>query len=286
MTQLKIYTQILGFLLIVLSLQGCSTKNMSDIEDDMTSEDEIGLITVFNVVLSAQFTVPANAHREETGTAVLKLYEDNALEFSIEVNDLSATDVLNFAHVHTGGLVLPGHFAFNLVDNINTFFNGNTASGTIFLSDNEVEILTGSDIYVNIHSSEISGGLLSGPIDRVIDFAMDIPLATDTIIPPLMGRNETGIVFLRLDTDSNLHYRILIDDLDLTDQITSAHINFGSMDENGAIFVTLAESDSDLSISKLLPLNTFERGIFLNDPLYINVLSIQEPSGLLRGQIR
>ncbi len=282
---MKKIIQILALITVVIFFESCSNSNNDDIV--IVEEEDIRiLLKTFNIEISAQYSIPANVDRIETGTVLLELYDDDTLDYTIIVNDLSSTDELLFAHVHTGDLVSNGHFAIGLINNIDNFFDGNTASGTFDLSQGQIDILNGPDIYFNLHSAEKQAGLLRGSLDKTIDFSMDIILSTSNTVPPVMGRIETGIVYLRMDSESKLLYKILIDDLDKLDQITAAHIHFGETGTTGSVFITLAVSDLDIGITKILEFTSGDKTIFLNDNLYINVHSLLESNGLLRGQIR
>ncbi len=244
------------------------------------------LVETFQIDLSAQYSIPANTSSNSTGMATLELFSDNSLKYTITMSGMATGDVLTTAHIHLGDLVSTGIISMNLVDGTDRVFNGNTASGSINISDQDKNILQGEDIYLNVHSNSYPGGLARGSIDEDIDFAMDIDLSPNNNVPPLMGRGETGTTFLRLSSESVLYYKININDLDMNDALIAAHIHTGMADETGPVFQTLAVDSSDFEISKSFLLNEADRMTFLTDYLYVNVHTDQEQAGLMRGQIR
>ena len=267
--------------LTIFFLNSCS--------DDDSNEVTKTLVKTFNVALSAQFSVPANAARNETGTAVLNLYDDNSLEYNITVDGLSSSDALTAAHIHTGDLVSTGGILIGLAGGDNASFSGSTVSDTIILNAEQVASLNGSDIYVNVHSNEIGSGLVRGQVDKIIDFAVDVNMSTANAVPAVTGRNETGITYIRLDSEGNMYYKISINDLDATDSLTASHIHQATAGNTGGVLVLLvdgANAATDYGVSKSLALTNDQKTILLNDALYVNTHSVQNAPGLLRGQIR
>ncbi len=244
------------------------------------------LVETFQIDLSAQYSIPANTSSNATGMVTLELFSDNSLKYSITISGMANADVLTTAHIHLGDLVSTGIISMTLVDGTARTFNGNTASGSINISNQEKNILQGNDIYLNVHSNNYPGGLARGSIDEDIDFAMDIDLSPNNNVPPLMGRSETGTTFLRLSSESVLYYKINVNDLDMSDELKSAHLHLGMADETGAVFQTLAVDPSDFEVSKSFLLNEADKMTFLTDYLYVNVHTNQEQAGLMRGQIR
>lgn len=250
-------------------------------DSDPIIELEPTLVQVFQVILSAQYSIPANTTRTETGLATLSLYSDNSLEYNIVVSNLDDSDILTACHIHFGDLLSTGDVAFTVVDGSSSTFTENSASGTVMLNNQQVNTLQGNNIYINIHSIELSSGLLRGSIDEEIDFAMDILLS-----PENATRSETGVVTLRFTASSKLYYRVTVNDLDMSNTLTDSHIHMGSIGNTGPVFITLVVGSDNFGTAKMLSLDADERTIFLSDDLYINVHSTQEPASLLRGQIR
>ncbi len=187
------------------------------------------LLKTFEISLSPLYSVPANTGRNETGMAILTLFDSGELGVDITINNLSSSDVLTASHIHSGDLVSNGGVLITLVDFQNISFVNNRATGVVLLSTQQFAEIQESDLYVNVHSQEKPSGLIRGSVDKVIDFAMDVTLKTDYEIPAVTGRNETGIAHLRLTSDSELYFSLTVNDLSPTDMLTASHIHLGDL---------------------------------------------------------
>lgn len=270
-------------LLLMLGL--CALLTFSCDEDEADPPAKVSVQT-FDIDLDNAYSIPMIEGRDETGNIKMNLFDDNSLEFTITINNLLATDALTMAHVHTGDVVTAGSVAITLVDGTEIAFSGNTATGTITLSDSEIATLKGSDVYVNVHSTDKGSGLVRGQIDQTIDNAFNVALSPANEVPAITGRNESGAAYLRV-IGTTLYYSAVVNDLDATDAITAGHIHNGSAEVNGGVLVNLGFTDNaQLGITKSLTLTDAELTALKNDPLYVNIHSVQHGGGLLRGQIR
>lgn len=247
----------------------------------LTSCDKTKLVQSFNIALKAEYTIPTNTGGE-TGTITMDLYDDNTLEYTITVNNMNAADVLTKAHVHAGDVVSTGSSAITFFDGAVT---GNTTTGIITLTDADIATLTGADVYVNVHSQMSTSGLVRGQIDKIIDHAYNVDLSPSNEVPAVTGRAETGNGYFRI-IGSTMHFRTQVNNLNATDSITKAHFHAGAAGANGSSYINLDLVTDQLDISKTLELTTDQLNQAIADPTYVNVHSVEQPSGLLRGQIR
>ncbi|MCX2682205.1 CHRD domain-containing protein, partial [Galbibacter sp. EGI 63066] len=231
------------------------------------------LLSSFEVTLKSANSIPMVADRNESGTAVLELYDDNTLMFAIMVNNLSSSDKLNISRIHSGDVVSTGAAEIVLVGGNEISFSGNFASGTIQLTQDQVSLLQGEGIYLNVHSEESPQGLIRGQVGHDIDDAYDVALSRNNEVPPVTNRNEEGVIYMRT-VDDMLYYRveININNLAASDAITGGYIHEGSSTENGDGFLNLEVSDNNqINISKSLQLDDAEIDKLNSDPLYVNV---------------
>ena len=271
----------LTFIGIILSLSFA----MSCGDDDGAGAGPIQ-IQAFDIDLSSSNSIPTVSGRNETGNTTMNLFDDNSLEFTITINNLSSTDQLNAAHVHSGDPVSAGGVEIPLVDGTDITFSGNTASGTITLTADQISTLLGSDVYVNVHSTEIPSGLVRGQIDKSIDNAYNVALSPSNAVPPIVGRSEEGNAHFRL-VGSTMYFKVSMSNLDPSDAIIAGHIHEGSSTENGGVLISLDITDeAQLGVTKSVTLSSDELAKMNNDELYVNIHSTDQPSGLLRGQIR
>ena len=255
-------------------------------DDNNTVSPTKTLVQSFDILLDNANSIPMVTGRNETGNIQMSLFDDNSLEFTITVNNLSATDALTAAHVHTGDVVSTGGVVLTLVEGTIIAFSGNTATGTLTLTATEISALQGSNVYVNVHSTESASGLLRGQIDQTIDNAYNVSLSPDNEIPAVTGRSETGTAYFRL-VGSTMYYKAIVNDLDATDAITASHIHEGSSTVNGGVLINLELIDNaQLDITKNITLSATDLTKIKTDELYVNIHSTQIGSGLLRGQIR
>ena len=235
-------------LLLMLGL--CALLTFSCDEDEADPPAKVSVQT-FDIDLDNAYSIPMVEGRDETGNIKMNLFDDNSLEFTITINNLLAT-----------------------------------ATGTITLSDSEIATLKGSDVYVNVHSTDKGSGLVRGQIDQTIDNAFNVALSPANEVPAITDRNESGAAYLRV-IGTTLYYSAVVNDLDATDAITAGHIHNGSAEVNGGVLVNLGFTDNaQLGITKSLTLTDAELTALKNDPLYVNIHSVQHGGGLLRGQIR
>jgi len=267
----KINAAILALGILAASFASCS-------KDDPAKE----LVQRFEIALSAQNAVPGMNGRNETGNAVLELFEDNSLEFSITVNDLWSADNLTAAHIHIGDILSTGGVLVGLVDGEDIAFSGDMASGTILLSAEQASSLMAQEnLYVNVHSEQAPPGLVRGQIGVTIDQAYNVWMTSS-----VSGRNETGVAHVRV-VGTTMYYMMTVADLSGTDQIVAAHIHEGATGVDGGVLVGFAVgSNADLGVVKQIDLSADQVSALGQNDLYINVHSAEAQPGLIRGQIR
>src|SRR5688572_1915087 len=114
--------------------------------------------SVLTPMVVKEWTVPMSDINElnlpplsGTGSAVMRLYSDNSLSYTLTVNNVSNVDVLLDAHLHAGDVVTIGPVILPLEPT----FTGNTATGTITgLRQSLVDSLKSdaNEIYINLYS--------------------------------------------------------------------------------------------------------------------------------------
>ena len=272
-----------GIFYLLLSIGLLFTVGCNNDDDGSIAKT---LIQAFDVALNTSNSIPAVPDRNETGNITMDLFDDNSLEFTITINNLSITDELIASHIHNGDVVSTGGIEITLVDAIDITYSGNTASGTVMLTASQISALQGDDVYVNVHSTEFPAGLVRGQIDKTISNAYNVALSPLNEVPPVMGRSERGNAYFRL-VGSTMYYKVAVTDLEATDAIIGGHIHEGSSTENGGVLIDLGiTDDTQLDITKNITLSSVELDKVINDELYVNIHSGKEPAGLLRGQIR
>ena len=267
---------------LIISVVGCI---------DGDSDTGSAIKTAANIALNTQNEIPLVENRNETGAFIINIFEDNHIEYSITINDLSSSDALTVAHIHAGDPVSTGVPIITLVDGTNIAFQGNKAIGTLQLTEAEITTLLGNDLYVNVHSTEQPTGLVRGQLDQIITNAFNVMLSPSNEVPAIDDRNDSGMAILRIvkDKDGNdkLFYNVSVMDIEMDDAITAGNIHSGAATENGDVVINLElTDDTQLGITKSLILEGDVLTQLKNDALYINLHSTDKPDGLIRGQIR
>jgi len=250
-------------------------------------EDTVVTITKeFSVILTPTQMIPSIQDRTETGTAILKLMSDNSLECNFSVEGLNADDQLTRAYICTGSPVETGDIVATLADNSTVSFTSGTLETTVDLTSDQANTVKIIDSYLVIESVQKPEGLMRGELGKDIELAIDVSLSNANVVPPVTGRNETGLAILRITSDNYLYFKVDVNNLRPGDFLSKSGINEGCAGENGNCLIQLSKSQSDFGVSKKIQISEEEATCIQSNFLYVCVTSAQAPGGLLRGQIR
>ncbi|HYH55604.1 MAG TPA: CHRD domain-containing protein [Anseongella sp.] len=275
MKKLTLYT--LGATALLFAVTSC---------DDENDPGNGNITREWTIPLSGDLEVPSN-NRSETGTARLALYTNNELRYEITVEDLASGDALTVAHVHTGDPVTSGPPVITVVDGESRTFSGNTATGSIVLTQEDVDVLMGDSIYFNVHSTQAPAGLVRRQMDQEIVFADDITLSSDNVAggSGTIG-NATATAYIRLNADNRLFYKIEDPETDNPlDQVTEGGIYMGAAGAEGEFLQDLSFEQADFGNTKSVNLNTSTVQTIQEEDTYIQLSSELAPDGFMRGQI-
>lgn len=273
---MQISKSILAIILISLTFSACKKDYVTVVPPT--------LLKSWMINLSSKFENPAPAGRSETGMAMLDLYSDSTLKYTINVTGLASGDVLNAAHIHVGNAVTNGA----VVLSFNPTFTSGTATSTVNLRKSLSDSLINatSDFYVNVHSTQVGSGLIRGQVDNPVTFAIDVALSGSNEVPAVTT-TATGLALLRLTTDKTLFAKITVNTLEATDALSAAHIHTGATGVNGAVIVPLAAAaDFALPFLKIPGVSDANIALIQTGQVYVNVHSTTKPGGIIRGQIR
>jgi CHRD domain len=236
------------------------------------------------VTMNSKFEVPAPAGRTETGIATLDLYSDMMMKFTITVSGLAAGDQLTASHIHLGDPMTSGAILLGF----NPSFTNGTATGQVTVPSTLADSLKNglADFYINVHSTQIPGGLLRGQLNNPVTFAQDIILTGANEVPAV-STTATGVALLRLTTDKTLYAKVTVTGLEAGDTLTASHIHAAATGVNGNIIVPLCSSAADFGkVLKLPVLTDGNVTLIQTGQVYVNAHSKNHPGGLIRGQIR
>jgi hypothetical protein len=265
--------KVAGIVLLAAVFQSC----------DHDSDNGPSTVKKWDVDLKTIYEVPAPAGRNEEGEATIELLSDNSLKFNLHIHNLSASDVLTNAHIHTGDAGTSG----GIIIPFNPTFVGAGTSGTVTgLRQGQIDTLLGKPVYVNVHSQQVPAGLVRGQLDKEIVLAQDITLLGTNEVPQVTT-TATGTTILRLTSDKVLYSRVTVNNLESNDTVTVAHIHPGAVGTNGSPLIFLCNNANDFGVLKISnPLPDVQYNQLIKDPMYVNAHSRRHGPGLIRGQIR
>lgn len=256
------------------------------------------------IVLEDDFRATLSGHNEALPIATTARGRlsaslmDNTLVVSGSFENLSsplATDIMGGAHLHVGYAGQNGPIAFPLTAELSDGQRSGTfdaAENTFVLTDEEVLLLRGRQMYVNIHSANFRSGELRGQL---------LPESDEVFTMSLLGSNEAPAVVssgrgaLNLEVSGNQlivtgAFSGLAGDFDAT-VAGGAHLHAGLAGQNGGIELPLtADVEADLKSGVFTAENnTFDlapelKAALQNRALYANIHTTLFPSGEIRGQ--
>jgi len=234
--------------------------------------------------LSNKNEIPATASRNETGMAMLELYSDNSLKYTINVTGLTSGDALTNSHIHVGNVISNGAVVLDLKPT----FSSSSATATIpNLRQSFVDSLKSdaNDLYLNVHSTQLTAGIVRGQLNKVIDVAADVVLRGTNEVPSVTTL-ATGLATVRVTSDKTLYIKTVISNLESTDAMTAAHLHKAAAGVNAGVLLGFYTNGADFGSTKILTLTDDVYNSLKNDAIYVNAHSTLRPTGLVRGQIR
>lgn len=246
------------------------------------------IVKEWTVPLSAKYENPAPAGRLETGSVVLQLLSDNSLKYAITVTGLTAGDALVAAHIHTGNAVTNA----GVILGMDPVFTGSTAAGTVAnLRATFIDSLKNDDtqLYFNVHSTQVPGGLVRGQMNENIEFADDVTLSGANEAPNPVVTTATGLALLRITSAKSqkiLYSKVSVTNLEAGDALAAAHIHSGAVGVNGPVIVALCSSGADFGTVKVTTLTDAIYNTVKTGDAYVNAHSTTYPAGIIRGQVK
>lgn len=242
------------------------------------------LVKSWTINMSNKYEVPAAASRNETGMATLELYSDNSLKYTISVTGLTSGDALTSAHIHVGNVITSA----GVILDLSPVFANSTASATITnLRSTLVDSLKSdlNDLYINVHSSQLGGGLIRGQLNKTIEMAADVVMSSANEIPAGTSA-ATGVARVRVTSDKLMYIKIDVSNLEAGDALTLAHIHKAAAGVNGGVLVGFYSAGIDFGTVKMITVDDATLASLKTDAIYVNAHSTTKPGGLIRGQIR
>ena len=242
------------------------------------------MIKEWTIPLAAKNQNDPPSGRSETGTANIKLFSDNSITYTIAVVGLVYGDALVAAHIHVGDVISNG----GVILSLNPTFSGSNASGKLTnIRTTLVDSLKNdmNELYFNVHSTQVPGGLVRGQLNTNIDVAEFVTLSGANEVPAVTTA-ATGTALIRVTSAKKIYTKVIIVNLEKGDTLTVAHIHKAASGVNGSVILGLYSSAADFGTVKV---NTLTDDLYTSlktDAIYVNAHSKSRPGGLIRGQIR
>ncbi len=199
------------------------------------------------------------------------------------------------AHIHQAPAGRNAGIAFllNFSADMDTLGAILDANNVFVLNADQQAALLNDEFYINIHSENFTGGELRGQVLplSVARFIIELS-ANQEVLPQLSFAH--GKMVASLDANNNLTlsgtYNELESDLNV-DIVGGAHIHGAQAGENGGIKFVLTPSPEDNrngtfnTVDNTFTLNEGQVDSLLARQLYVNIHSLDIPSGELRGQV-
>ncbi len=242
--------------------------------------------------LSTKYENPAVTDRNEDGVLNMRLWDDNTLEYAINIRNLKSDDELTTVGFYAGDVLTNSDHAILQLDNIT--FNGGLASGAVLLRQSLADSLLNmnNQIYINIHSIQQPDGLVRGQINTDIFYTSYITLSPGNEVPPLLDVATSGTATVRMTTErtgsnqTKIYYQVIVSDLPSGDELLSAGIYHGKTGETGEAYLSLYTSKDDFGTNQYTTVSYAIADSLYEEDSYVNVISQLHPDGLIRGQLK
>ncbi|MDP2036988.1 MAG: CHRD domain-containing protein [Ignavibacteria bacterium] len=220
-----------------------------------------------------------------TGTGSFVISSNGTkLTYNITVNGLSGA--ITGSHFHNASAGASG----GVVKSIS--FSGNTASGTWTSADANQpltdlllsELLKGK-LYVNVHTSANAGGEIRGQVllSSGMGFAAKVEGSQET---PAITTAASGTGSVRLNTDGTISYNLTAGGL----TPTAAHFHNAAAGISGGVVKSITLTNNTAlgiwsSVDVTQPLTDLLLRELVKGKLYMNVHTLANPGGEIRGQV-
>ena len=241
------------------------------------------VVKEYSIKMNAANEIAATT-RTEASTASLKIFSDNSIALSNTFSNFTAGDAITMAHIHIGDAVSNGPvvLGFTIVaTGANVEGKATGVRQTLIDSIKNDAI----DFYVNIHSTQLPGGLARGQIGKNILQAYTVNLSGLNEPTPVITP-ATGVAIIRINEDNKMFSKITINNLETADTLRFAHIHIGATGANGPVITNLADTRNDFGNTQIRTIRATLADSIATKLVYVNVHSNFNLGGKLRGQIR
>jgi Cu/Zn superoxide dismutase len=210
------------------------------------------------------------------GTFLLARH-NGSLKFNVVVSGLSGA--ITAAHFHMAAMGAAGP----VVQDLGAFISGTTISGevepTAFLAD-----LMAGNIYLNVHTAANPNGEIRGQLMMPMGIAFDATLNGAQEVPMVTTDGKGAASFTASYDMDSIRYDVVVDGL--SGPIQAAHLHNAPVNVAGPVVFDLSAGINGNRITGYITSATQGDLIeLLEGNLYINVHTMDNPNGEVRGQV-
>lgn len=246
---------------------------------------QIGGAQLFVANLSGANEVPA-VNSSASGQGLMALNANaTGVDYRILVKDLEHSTM---AHIHQAPAGSNGPIIVPLFSGVGTFDAANPISGTAPVNTPLVFNLLAGKYYVNVHTSHVPSGEIRGQLEPYTAPATWTATLTGAQENPAITTTASGMASFTLNSNLNLlHYTVGVTNVI---SVTASHIHLGPTGKNGPVVFGLFSSsqgvfDAAHPVGGALPLSGKNLVDLLTGYYYVNVHTVANPGGEIRGQL-
>lgn len=246
---------------------------------------QIGGARLFVANLAGANEVPA-VNSSATGQGIMALNANaTGVDYRILVNDLEHSTM---AHIHQAPAGVNGPIIVPLFNGVGAFDEANPISGTAPVNTPIVFNLLAGNYYVNVHTAHVPSGEIRGQLEPYTPAATWSAALTGAQETPPVTTTASGKASFALNADLNLlHYTVEVTNVI---SVTASHIHLGPTGKNGPVLFGLFSSsqgifDATHPVGGALPLSGKNLVDLLTGYYYVNVHTVANPGGEMRGQL-
>ncbi len=221
--------------------------------------------------------VPAVSTTAE-GLGIITFDEKKSTMY-VNVSLSSLSGVISGIHIHEGAVGENGPVIFNLTP----FLNGNRVKGTIRnLSREQFGKFVKGDYYLNAHTAANPGGEIRGQVILETDHRFAARLSGANEVPAVASGGEGLFIANLSKAETEVKFHMVF--RGLSSAVTGAHIHNAPAGANGGVIFDLGSFLVGNVIDGVWDPAGFVDALKAGE-LYINVHTVDNPGGEIRGQL-
>lgn len=224
---------------------------------------------------------------EDPDSSVLYIHlnSDNSIRFDVFIDSFQyMNDAITSVDVKLGDPVTDGPLIASLPARISP---GGVTGILYNVRQSFIDTLVNDNIekYINLPTRKAPEGLVRAQLNTQIIYAANVALTGSENVPSV-STATTGTAFIRITDNHIMYSKVVINNDEPTDPITTAGIYRGTTGATGALFRPLVSNPAEFNKNIKTTLAPADTTFLLNNSTYIAAGSATYPNGKIRGQFR